>query len=475
MDAPTVYAEQLALTKRKLGHALWEPDYTGAIAPEIGSIGFIRNGKWQQIDRLTDLKVSSDIQRRTLRAAEPIVSTSIRRVEFSSQASVGTFAVQFEGDLRYTCSKDCGAVLAIGDDANRVDALNIDYFRTTMSREYSSWLHKANVEKQYGIEMHELILVTGCDKTSSAWETAVFQGVSSDFQLSIACTAAGFGSAGFSAMIKELGPRSRMSDRNWGQTRSRKSTACISGDVPNTSVTPAPRDQCIFLRGCKILSRNFLERLWQKRKMIEDGMYISLAPEKRRKTKPKAEIDVGGKDEDDSPDSGPPSSSHYPFLPPNNSQASSGSSFPSGPDISSGSSGGGTRDQSAGEMCDVSVDSEDEDENGTSAVSPEIFSKERFTDVYESLKHTQSASSTTAFATLLETLNPLVYIENGVGFVTEKKEQYLRRQVLPLPTLFPDGPSSDNEQENLTALNKFFSGLISSGYSEDSVLKVFIS
>ncbi|KIJ32487.1 hypothetical protein M422DRAFT_35792 [Sphaerobolus stellatus SS14] len=266
MDAPTIYAQQLALTKQKLGHALWDPDHSNVVVPDIGSIGFVLKGKWVEIDRISDPKLFSRVQKQTFRAAEPIISTSIRRVERSAQASIG-FPEEFEGALRYTCSKDSGAVLVLGDYTNRVNATNIDYFRRLMSENYPIWIRKANGGKNsYDIGLHELVLVTGCDKVS-AWENAAFKDGSNDFSLSIGAQASGR----FSTSIKELstGSPSRMVQRNWGPSRSAITPQQFeSSAVPQSGLASAERDQCIFIRGCKVLNRRWLNKLWRHRKTM---------------------------------------------------------------------------------------------------------------------------------------------------------------------------------------------------------------
>ncbi|KIJ32481.1 hypothetical protein M422DRAFT_52818 [Sphaerobolus stellatus SS14] len=124
--------------------------------------------------------------------------------------------IQLGGSLQYTCSTESGAVLVLGDDADQFNALNIGYFRKIMSEQYCTWLNKANGEENsYGIKLHDLILVTGCDKTS-LWANAVFKDGSSEFSISVNAGAPGIANGSFSAAIKDSGTGRRMIRKNWG-------------------------------------------------------------------------------------------------------------------------------------------------------------------------------------------------------------------------------------------------------------------
>ncbi|KIJ30762.1 hypothetical protein M422DRAFT_53654 [Sphaerobolus stellatus SS14] len=124
--------------------------------------------------------------------------------------------IQLGGSLQYSCSTEPGAVLVLGDDADRFNALNKDYFRKIMSEQYHTWLNKANGEENsYGIKLHDLILVTGCDKTS-LWTNAAFKSGSSEFSISINAGAPEIAEGSFSAAIKDSGTGRRMIQKNWG-------------------------------------------------------------------------------------------------------------------------------------------------------------------------------------------------------------------------------------------------------------------
>ncbi|KIJ30758.1 hypothetical protein M422DRAFT_267699 [Sphaerobolus stellatus SS14] len=461
MDAPTAYALQLALTKQKLGHALWDPDHTDTVVPDVGSIGYVTNGKWVEIDRLHDPKVFSRIQKQTFRASEPIISTSIRRIELSSETTVGwvllddlmqcgtdlqeRFPIQFGGSLQYTCSKDSGAILVLGDDADRVNALNIDYFKRVISVQYSTWLNKANGEENsYGINLQDLVLVTGYDKTS-LWK---MQPLNMDHLNFV-----------YPSMQMLLGSYKR----NWGPTRELSATA------------PKIRDQYIFIRGCKVLDRNWVDKLWQRnyqKSMIVDGMHVCFLSRRKHNDKDLSEESPDHRFEDDD-DRG---SGTSPYS--NSGQSASprtGFGSPRGSSSSpSGSTDQGTSgSQSGHQVYDIWLQSEDEDEENLDLCSDcsHAFLNEDFSTVYECVKYallhpidvlllymlkTSDAilavvhhddiqrllpdnsviKSTDDFAIILGTLKPCISVEDGAAYLSRSESSHY-------PVIPPGSQSSD--------------------------------
>lgn len=99
-----VYRDQLQVTARGIGHALWEPDPHGRRPVEVGDVGFVRSGQFQRLfnihldagdeDQSPELPAhfeplpldETDIMRVTL-CKGPYYSSSVRALNVEVQAS----------------------------------------------------------------------------------------------------------------------------------------------------------------------------------------------------------------------------------------------------------------------------------------------------------------------------------------------------------------------------------------------------
>jgi len=70
------------------------------------------------------------------------------------------------GDISFDCSETRGAVLLLGTEAVRKDALTTNRYRAYIVKHHTAWLEFARTVKGRDISLEDLILVTGCDKTS---------------------------------------------------------------------------------------------------------------------------------------------------------------------------------------------------------------------------------------------------------------------------------------------------------------------
>jgi hypothetical protein len=70
------------------------------------------------------------------------------------------------GGFTFECTKEQGAALILREDAHRTNALQ----QTTVIRyaleNHSKWLEFTNIVNERGITADQLVMVTGCDKTS---------------------------------------------------------------------------------------------------------------------------------------------------------------------------------------------------------------------------------------------------------------------------------------------------------------------
>jgi hypothetical protein len=77
------------------------------------------------------------------------------------------------GGFTFECNKEQGAALILRESAHRTNALRKNAFTRYVLENHSKWLKFANDVEQRGITADQLVMVTGCDKTSE-WACAAF-------------------------------------------------------------------------------------------------------------------------------------------------------------------------------------------------------------------------------------------------------------------------------------------------------------
>lgn len=107
-------------------------------------------------------------------------------------------------------------MLVMGEDADREDAQETGYFIDGICTGYANWLKYANEDHRFGINMDDMVLVTGCDKTSS-WANAAFNEGSYEFSFHVMLGAAGAGKT--DARFRYSDIRGRYIEKNWGPSR----------------------------------------------------------------------------------------------------------------------------------------------------------------------------------------------------------------------------------------------------------------
>ncbi|KAH9070983.1 hypothetical protein EDB83DRAFT_2673770 [Lactarius deliciosus] len=249
------FREELAKAYPAFGHALWEPN-PGEYPPvEVGDVGFVRQGKFLRLFNALYSEIHPSNQRFGVpedhEQLQPIpnhidrgalnpntfysygVSVVSGGLEALATGSIGSAEVSF------SCTKKQGAVLTLPVTAQREDTLTQDHFREWIIMHIDSWFAFAQ-KLRLGIEMRDIILVTGNHRTRS-WSNITFNEVQTDAQFSLGVDVAG-----------TLG-----ASVNW-----RASSLRIQGAVPNhgPSGENLPENQCIFIRGFRI-KRTFLGKM----------------------------------------------------------------------------------------------------------------------------------------------------------------------------------------------------------------------
>ena len=175
----------------------------------------------------------------------------------------------------FECSHQQGAVLIMGDVSYRQDVLDKQRFADYILKHHRSWLTFANDLGRGHLSLSQLILVTGCDKTSQ-WACAVWSEKTKSAKLSFVAGAAGIAEG--SATLWGRWASSQIVDEHVGPQPlgpvADRSSQSISSNVTPISVSPPPEvssnvphlahaskfNQCVFVRGFRMSERGKLFR-----------------------------------------------------------------------------------------------------------------------------------------------------------------------------------------------------------------------
>ncbi|KAH9066171.1 hypothetical protein EDB87DRAFT_1589300 [Lactarius vividus] len=228
------FREQLAIAHPAFGHALWDPGpermYTSV---QVGDVGFIRHGKFH---RLFNALLSVDDPFHERRGAPHDHEQLGLQVHLQDHIDYGILSPNSlilmgvgSANVSFSCTKTQGAVLSLPVIARREDTLHLGHFRRWILRHIKSWFAFAR-ELGMGIEMEDIILVTGCHRTTS-WTNTVFNEVQTNVGVSLGV---------------EVGVLD--ASVNWRASNIRIQGAIVNG--PNGR--NLPENQCIFIRGFRV-------------------------------------------------------------------------------------------------------------------------------------------------------------------------------------------------------------------------------
>ncbi|KAF8516244.1 hypothetical protein JB92DRAFT_2272784 [Gautieria morchelliformis] len=192
----TYYQE---LISRGHGHAVWDADPGEEPAVEVADVGYMEEGAFVRLFNASkEIGDQSNkfgtpegyepihigaMRHGTLSAIQPITSETVRQRRVAVSVSGGSM-VQSGGGGGFTfeCTKEQGAALILREDAHRTNALQKTTFTRYVRENHSKWLKLANNVHERGISADQLLMVTGCDKTSE-WACAAFLASSSQIGL----------------------------------------------------------------------------------------------------------------------------------------------------------------------------------------------------------------------------------------------------------------------------------------------------
>ncbi|KAH9032026.1 hypothetical protein EDB85DRAFT_2089383 [Lactarius pseudohatsudake] len=255
------FRAQLAIAHPAFGHALWKPD-PGQYPPvQIGDVGFIRQGKFHRLfNALLPANHPSHDSRGTPEYHEPLrlrlqdhidpgilspsnfYSYGVNMVSGGLDAlASGTGSAKVE----FSCTRKQGAVLSLPVTARREDTISLGHFRKWIIKHIDSWLAFAN-ELGVGIEMEDIVLVTGCHRTKS-WTNAVLNEVQTNVQLSFGVQV---GASGASVQWQGSDLRIQGAAISHGPNGEVCATHCRGQRILKFST--CPKNQCIFIRGFRV-------------------------------------------------------------------------------------------------------------------------------------------------------------------------------------------------------------------------------
>ncbi|KAH9032021.1 hypothetical protein EDB85DRAFT_2114962 [Lactarius pseudohatsudake] len=240
------FREQLAIAHPAFGHALWEPD-PGLYPPvQVGDVGFIRVGKFHRLfNALLPADDPSHVSRGTPEYHEPLrlrlrdhidpgILSPNNFYSYGVNVVSGGLEVLASGvgsaNVEFSCTRKQGAVLSLPVTARREDTISLGHFRKWILKHIDSWLAFAH-ELGVGIEMEDIVLVTGCHRTKS-WTNTVLNEVQTNVQLSLGVQV---GASGASVTWQN------------SNLQIQGATVCYG---PNGE--DLPENQCIFIRGFRV-------------------------------------------------------------------------------------------------------------------------------------------------------------------------------------------------------------------------------
>ncbi|TFY55168.1 hypothetical protein EVG20_g9420 [Dentipellis fragilis] len=225
MACSEVYRDQLATLKN--GHALWEPDPDDTIQQVgVGDVGYVLYGGFQ---RLFNIHLAADhpsqgkhlpeyfeplhceashIYHRTLRPG-PYRSRSVVAAKLDAP-----FVVPAGGklSLKFACSRRKGAVLVLPEKALREDTKRRGAYKEYLREHCEQW-HTLTEQLKLDLRMEDLVLVTGCDRTTT-WAVAAFTNTDFDSQIQLSVELAGVEAASFASSLSWS--HDENAQRHWG-------------------------------------------------------------------------------------------------------------------------------------------------------------------------------------------------------------------------------------------------------------------
>ncbi|KAN0131606.1 hypothetical protein V8E53_010448 [Lactarius tabidus] len=208
-----IYRDQLASLYH--GHAPWLPDPAGLYdRVRVGDVGYMRRGHFLRLfnallpaDDITQVYGVPDgfvplnmgpfhnIRTLNLPGGNYLSNGTVEDLEPREELEAGGPAYdEYTTVSSFTCRSSPGAFLSLPFSGISEDAIRTKGFDTYIRKHCDSWLEFATIN-DFDVQLEDIVLVTGCDLTSS-WAMAAFID-SSETEISLGVHPASVGSARF--------------------------------------------------------------------------------------------------------------------------------------------------------------------------------------------------------------------------------------------------------------------------------------
>ncbi|EKM58892.1 uncharacterized protein PHACADRAFT_88567 [Phanerochaete carnosa HHB-10118-sp] len=264
-----------------LGYALWYPEPHKSGEPQIGDVGFIREGAFirlfnldtsapekkvtfwptpfEDIEPLPPNVLQVDPRSRPL-APDHYSSHGVESKGVHASANVTT-SVDISAALsaEYTCKAAQGAVLALKSEAHaetifenhalKTSPARTSLLKTYIVRNYDKWYEYVKRVLNQDIKQENIVVISGWVKTEADWAAAAFSNSSSSFSGSLK------GRAGGGALGAEVGGTYASSVSGPKMHRHGKRDMRQHGKRKSKNTKP---DQSVFVKQLKVLKRLIL-------------------------------------------------------------------------------------------------------------------------------------------------------------------------------------------------------------------------
>ncbi|KAH8117720.1 hypothetical protein DFH11DRAFT_854157 [Phellopilus nigrolimitatus] len=246
-----VYAQQMFSMRRGLGLLEPNPAVHQFDRVRVGDVGYVEFGSLYRLFNVfydSDHEINSygvpddfeplPLNRQEVSTREPLMpgvrkSTGVRRV--GVEACATGVAMEPGAKVKLVCESRQGAALITKNFIKCEDAVRMKAMKDYIGKNCDSW-HKFAISEGRDIQLHDLILVTGCDLTTD-WAMATFNERSSGVEVSFE-VGGPVASAGFSI---------------WGEWSSTVDIPYRCGPILTNSALKSPLteqfNQCVFIRG----------------------------------------------------------------------------------------------------------------------------------------------------------------------------------------------------------------------------------
>ncbi|KAH9172744.1 hypothetical protein EDB89DRAFT_1885764 [Lactarius sanguifluus] len=182
------YRDQLASLYH--GHALWVPDPAGLYDHvRVGDVGYVKQGHFNRMfnallsandptqmygvpEGFVPLNMGPFNNIRTLNLNHGDYCSTTVTVEHEDRHQAG-YVINEAASASFRCRRNKGAFLSLPFNADSVDAIRTKAFETYIRKHCDSWLSVCRLSMILDVRLEDIILVTGCDLTSS-WAMAAF-------------------------------------------------------------------------------------------------------------------------------------------------------------------------------------------------------------------------------------------------------------------------------------------------------------